>query len=99
VVGHYSGNSNPPGPIKLCSCQSTAGVIVWLCCAIYQSQQTMPKFWAKTMLLNQTGIQSQQTMQKFWAKTMLLNQTGIQSQQTMQKFWAKTMLLNQTGML
>jgi hypothetical protein len=54
--GTLLGNSNPPGPIKLCSCQSTAGVIVWLCCAIHQSQQTMQKFWAKTMLLNQTGM-------------------------------------------
>ncbi len=46
-------NSSPPGPIKLCN-QSTA--VVRLCCAFYQPQQTLQKYWAKTILMRQTGI-------------------------------------------
>ncbi len=37
-------NSSPPGPIKLCN-QSTA--VVRLCCAFYQPQQTLQKYWAQ----------------------------------------------------
>jgi hypothetical protein len=66
-----------------------------------QPQQTMQKFWAKTILLSQTDM--------FWPASTnyakILSQNHFaepnrlcfdQPQQTMPKFWAKTILLSQT---
>jgi hypothetical protein len=42
--------------------QSETGSILWqvfgvrLCCAFYQPQQTVQKYWAKTILLSQTDM-------------------------------------------
>jgi hypothetical protein len=66
-----------------------------------QPQQTMQKFWAKTILLSQTDYvltslnklcQNSEPKPFCWAKPICFDQP----QQTMPKFWAKTILLSQT---
>jgi hypothetical protein len=53
--GTLLGNSNPPGPIKLCS-QSTAGIISSALPVRFTSLNKLQKCWPKTILLSQTGI-------------------------------------------